>query len=91
MDIAARRMEIDPVELRRRNLLARDDFPYTSPAGMPYDHMSPRETFEEALQILDYDAFRAEQKAAREAGRYIGVGTSSYVEPTAAAMGYHGY
>jgi carbon-monoxide dehydrogenase large subunit len=90
MDIAARRMDIDPVELRRRNLLGRDDFPYGSPTGMPYDHMSPRETFEEALQILDYDAFRAEQKAAREAGRYLGVGTSSYVEPTATAMGYFG-
>ena len=66
VDIAARRMGIDPVELRRRNMLGRDDLPYTSPTGMPYDHMSPRETFEEALRLLDYDAFR--QRAGRGAG-----------------------
>jgi carbon-monoxide dehydrogenase large subunit len=58
--------------------------------GMPLDHMSPREVFEQALDLLDYDAFRQEQAAAREQGRYLGVGTSSYVEPTASAMGYFG-
>jgi carbon-monoxide dehydrogenase large subunit len=55
---------------------------------MPYDHMSPRETFEAALERLDYPAFRREQAAARAAGRYLGVGTCSYVEPTTSAMGF---
>ena len=88
LDIAARRMGIDPVELRRRNMLRRGDLPYTNPNGMHYDHMSPAETFEAALAHLDYDAFRREQAAARAAGRYLGVGTSSYVEPTTTGMGY---
>ena len=65
LDIAARQMGIDPVELRRRNLLRRDELPYANPNGMPYDSISPLETFEQALAMLDYDAFRAEQAAAR--------------------------
>jgi carbon-monoxide dehydrogenase large subunit len=90
LDIAARRMGIDPVELRRRNLLRADEMPYANPCGMPYDHMAPREALDQALALLDYDAFRAEQAAARKAGRYIGVGVSCYAEPTSAAFGYYG-
>jgi carbon-monoxide dehydrogenase large subunit len=90
LDIAARRMGVDPVALRRRNMLGMDDLPYVNPNGMPYDHMSPREAFEQALELLDYDAFRREQAAARARGRYLGVGTSSYVEPTTTGMGYFG-
>jgi carbon-monoxide dehydrogenase large subunit len=88
LDIAARRIGIDPVELRRRNLLRRDELPTTNPNGMPYSDMTPLETFEHALGLLDYPAFRREQERARSEGRYLGVGTSSYVEPTAAAMGF---
>ncbi|MBL7494951.1 xanthine dehydrogenase family protein [Frankia sp. CNm7] len=91
LDIAARDMGLDPVELRRRNMISRDDQPVPNPAGMPpYDHSSPLETFELALKLLDYDAFRAEQEAARAAGRYLGVGTGSYIEPTASGQEYYG-
>jgi aerobic carbon-monoxide dehydrogenase large subunit len=89
LDIAARRMAVDPAELRRRNLLRRDEMPYSSPTGMPYDHMDPLETLEQALTILDYDAFRKEQAAARGQGRYLGVGISCYAEPTAPAFGVY--
>jgi carbon-monoxide dehydrogenase large subunit len=88
LDIAARRMGLDPVELRRRNILRRDELPYANANGMPYSDMTPAETFEHALEILDYDAFRQEQAAAREEGRYLGVGTCSYVEPTTSAQPY---
>jgi carbon-monoxide dehydrogenase large subunit len=90
LDIAARRMEIDPMELRRRNLLRRDDLPYANPNGMTYDNVSPFETFEQALAILDYDAFRNEQAEARAAGRYLGVGLSNYVEPSTPGYGFYG-
>jgi aerobic carbon-monoxide dehydrogenase large subunit len=90
LDIAARRMGIDPVELRRRNLLQRDELPYRNPNGMAYDSISPAETFEQALAMLDYDGFRAEQAAARAAGRYLGVGTSNYVEPSTPGFGSYG-
>ena len=65
LDIAARQMGMDPVELRRRNLLRRDELPYANPNGMTYDSISPLETFEQALAMLDYEAFRAEQAEAR--------------------------
>jgi carbon-monoxide dehydrogenase large subunit len=87
LDIAARQMQIDPVELRRRNLLRRDELPYGNPNGMTYDNISPLETLEQALGILDYDAFRAEQAEARTAGRFLGVGTSTYVEPSTPGYG----
>ncbi|HEX3453842.1 MAG TPA: xanthine dehydrogenase family protein molybdopterin-binding subunit, partial [Gaiellaceae bacterium] len=90
LDIAAREMGIDPAELRRRNLLRQDELPYNSPNGMPYDRVTPLECFEHALELLDYDAFRAEQAAARAEGRYLGVGTCSYVEPSAPGVGFYG-
>jgi aerobic carbon-monoxide dehydrogenase large subunit len=89
-DIAARQLGIDPIELRRRNLLSRDDMPYANPCGMAYDAISPLETFEHGLEILDYEAFRREQAEARAAGRFIGVGIGNYVEPTTPGMGSHG-
>jgi len=90
LDHAARELGLDPVELRRRNMLSADDLPYVNGSGMPYSHVSPRETFEHALELLDYDALRREQAEARAAGRYVGVGTCSYVEPTTPGYGYYG-
>ena len=85
LDTAARRIGIDPVELRRRNMLRRDELPWANPNGMTYDNISPLETLEQAVEMLDYDAFRAEQRAERDRGRYLGVGTCTYVEPTTGA------
>jgi carbon-monoxide dehydrogenase large subunit len=90
LDIAARESGIDPVELRRRNLLRTDELPFANPNGMTYDSISPLETFEQALELLDYDAFRAEQAAARAEGRHLGVGLSNYVEPSTPGFGYYG-
>jgi carbon-monoxide dehydrogenase large subunit len=90
LDIAAREMGIDPAELRRRNLLRKDELPYANPNGMTFDHIAPLETFEHALTMLDYDAFRAEQADERERGRYLGVGFSTYVEPSTPQFGFYG-
>ncbi|PIB79813.1 xanthine dehydrogenase family protein molybdopterin-binding subunit [Mycobacterium celatum] len=88
LDIAARKMGMDPVELRRRNLLRRDEMPYFNPNGMPYDHVAPAETFEQAVKILDHEGFRKEQRDALAQGRYLGLGFSAYIEPTGAATGH---
>jgi aerobic carbon-monoxide dehydrogenase large subunit len=88
LDIAARKMYMDPVELRRRNILRRDEMPYFNPNGMPYDHVAPADTFEQAVKILDHEGFRKEQADALAQGRYIGLGFSAYIEPTAAATGH---
>ncbi|MBE1549998.1 carbon-monoxide dehydrogenase large subunit [Mycobacterium sp. OAS707] len=88
LDIAARKMNMDPVELRRRNILRGDEMPYFNPNGMPYDHVAPADTFEQAVKILDHEGFRREQREALDQGRYIGLGFSAYIEPTGAATGH---
>jgi carbon-monoxide dehydrogenase large subunit len=88
LDIAARKMNMDPVELRRRNILRGDEMPYFNPNGMPYDHVAPADTFDQAVKILDHEGFRREQREALEQGRYIGLGFSAYIEPTGAATGH---
>jgi carbon-monoxide dehydrogenase large subunit len=90
LDIAARKMGMDPVELRRRNILRGDEMPYFNANGMPYDHVAPADTLEQAVKILDHEGFRKEQQDALAEGRYIGLGFSAYVEPTGAATGYMG-
>ncbi len=87
LDISARRIGIDPVELRRRNLLRGGELPHRNANGMTYDSISPLETFEHALAMLDYEAFRAARAEARTAGRYLGVGVSNYVEPSTPGWG----
>ena len=85
LDKAARQMQIDPVELRRKNLIRRSELPYTTPAGIPVDDMSPAECFDKLLENFDVAAFRREQAEARKQGRYLGLGLSAYVEPTGSA------
>ena len=87
LDIAARDMGIDPVELRRRNLLRADELPYANPNGMTYDNVAPLDTLEQAVAMLDYNAFRTEQAEARGEGRYLGVGVAAYVEPSTPGYG----
>jgi aerobic carbon-monoxide dehydrogenase large subunit len=83
VDIIARELGIDPLEMRRRNILHRSELPYVSGTDMTYDLITSEETMERAVAILGYDDFRAEQAAAREEGRYLGVGLTVFVEPSA--------
>ena len=87
IDIAARRAGYDPLDLRRRNIVQQADLPYTTSTGATFDRITPSETLEQAVAMLDYDAFRREQAAAREQGRCLGVGIAVYVEPTAGGFG----
>jgi carbon-monoxide dehydrogenase large subunit len=88
MDLAARVVGIDPLELRRRNTVRDDELPYAMPSGMELDNVTPTATLEQAVEIIDYDAFRTEQQRAfNDEGRLLGVGIGSYVEPTSMASG----
>jgi len=78
MDTAARRFGIDPVDMRRRNLIRK--FPYTSASGLVYDEGSYLQTLEAAAKAIDLPAFRREQARLREQGRYWGLGFSSFSE-----------
>lgn len=85
LDVAARRIGIDPIEIRRRNLLTRADLPCKTGLGIPLDDISPAECLETLLENFDVVAFRKEQSTAREQGRFIGLGIATYIEPTGAA------
>ena len=80
MDAIAAELNLDPAEVRRRNFIQPDQFPYTTPPGNEYDSGDYDASLDRALEMIDYDAFRREQAAAREQGRYLGLGLSSYVE-----------
>jgi aerobic carbon-monoxide dehydrogenase large subunit len=85
LDRAARKLGIDAIELRRRNLIRRSDQPCTTPMGLTLEDISPAECLDVLLQKLDVAAFRAEQAEARKHGRYLGIAT--YIEPTAGSTG----
>jgi len=89
MDIAADELDIDPVELRRRNLLEPSDFPVSTHTGVVYDSGDYAAALAEALRLVDYDARRAEQAARRASGHHcqIGIGVAVYVEITGGALG----
>jgi carbon-monoxide dehydrogenase large subunit len=80
MDKAAKAFGIDPVEIRRRNLI--DKFPYTSATGLIFDEASYKETLEIAVREIGLPAFRARQKTARAKGRHLGIGFSTFSERT---------
>ncbi len=81
VDSLARKLGIDPLELRRRNVLQRDELPYTLPLGIPLFDVSPAETLEQAASMVDYDAFRVWQREQLAVGRLLGVGIGLYIEP----------
>jgi len=81
IDAIARALGRDPVEVRRRNMLHERDLPYTTATALSYRSVYPRETLERALATFDYDKRRAAQADARAAGRIVGIGTATYVEP----------
>jgi carbon-monoxide dehydrogenase large subunit len=80
MDKAARAFAIDPIDIRRRNLI--DKFPYKSAMGLEYDDASYKETLEMAVKAVDVPAFRKRQKEARAKGRHLGIGFATFSERT---------
>ncbi|MBI2708562.1 MAG: xanthine dehydrogenase family protein molybdopterin-binding subunit [Actinobacteria bacterium] len=85
IDLASDELGIDPVELRRRNLLRSDELPMTTLTGAAYDSGDYEGALDEALRLAGYDDLRAEQARRRDAGgrRQLGIGVSTYVEITA--------
>lgn len=81
IDEIAAALGIGPVEFRLMNTIPSE--PYVSASGMKYDGGSYRESIEAAAKMLDYEGFRDRQKEARAQGRYLGIGFSPFVEPTA--------
>jgi carbon-monoxide dehydrogenase large subunit len=82
LDLLAERLGLDPAEIRRRNLIARNAYPFTSAAGFVYDSGDFPKALEMALELAGYDALKRERDEARRRGRLLGVGISCYTEYT---------
>ncbi len=83
MDTAARKIGIDPAEVRRRNFIPADRFPYRTVTGQSYDSGDYPQALERALAAADYAGLRRQQAERRARGEIVGVGLASYVEPCA--------
>lgn len=88
MTIAARRLGIDPTELRRRNFIRADEFPYHAPAGAVFDSGDYEAALDELLRISDYDGLKRQREEARRSGRLFGIGLAAGVEPSGSNMAY---
>jgi carbon-monoxide dehydrogenase large subunit len=85
MDLLAAELGMDPVELRRRNFIAPDAFPFLTAAGSTYDNGDYARALDHALEVAGYEALRAEQAERRATNdrSALGIGVSTYVEITA--------
>ena len=82
MDMAAARLGLDPREIRLRNFVRAEDFPYRIGSGIVWDRSGFTECLTAACGHIDYDALRRRQEEVRAAGRYFGIGIASYAELT---------
>jgi carbon-monoxide dehydrogenase large subunit len=82
LDFAARATGIDPLELRRRNVVGDDEQPHSMPSGLVFHDTTSATTLEHAASLIGYDDFRAAQAEARVEGRLLGLGIGLYIEPT---------
>lgn len=80
MDRIAQELNLDPVELRRKNFPQPNEFPFATATGLFYDTGDYNKALDKALGIVDYQKLRADQAAARAQGKLIGIGVSTYVE-----------
>jgi len=91
MDRLAQELNIDPVEVRRKNFLEPEEFPFKTVTGLTYDSGNYQLAFNKALKLAGYQKLRREQKKFRNRKRYLGIGLSSYVEICAMGPGLGEY
>jgi 2-furoyl-CoA dehydrogenase large subunit len=88
MDMAARQLNMDPAEIRRRNFIAPGDFPYEAPAGAIYDAGDYGKALDLLLEISGYPDLKAMRAKAKASGRLFGIGFGAGVEPSGSNMAY---
>src|SRR4029079_10746651 len=88
VDVYAHEIGVDPADVRRRNFVPADAFPFTTPVGTVYDCGDYEAALDRVLAAADYDGLRAEQAARRARGDrlQLGIGLCTYVESTAAPL-----
>ena len=82
MDAAARKLQLDPAELRRRNMIRPDQMPYTNPLGQVYDSGAFEQILDQGLALADWNGFAARRSASEAAGKLRGRGIATFLEWT---------
>jgi len=80
VDLLSRRLGKDPVEIRLKNFIQKDEMPYTVATGLTYDSGDYAAALKKALEIVGYEKLREEQKRRRNVEKLLGIGISSYIE-----------
>jgi carbon-monoxide dehydrogenase large subunit len=83
MDAIAHELSLDPIEVRKRNLIPKEDFPYTTATNTTYDSGSYNYALDTLVAAANYEQLRAEQARLRAQGQHIGIGLCAYIESTA--------
>jgi carbon-monoxide dehydrogenase large subunit len=89
MELLARKLNMDPSELRLKNFVKKEQFPYPSPLGFVYDSGDYHMTLRKALDMIGYDDLRKEQAEKRERGELMGIGISTFTEAVGAGPSKH--
>ena len=90
VDLAAARIGMDPVEIRRRNLIADDAYPCASASGLRFELLSHHTALNKLMTMMNYDALRAEQATLRKKGIHRGIGIASFIEVTNPSAAFYG-
>ena len=90
VDLAAAKLGMDPLELRKRNVIPDDAYPATGASGIRLEVLSHEACLREAKRLVDYDALRAEQAALRQTGVYRGIGVAVLIELTNPSAAFYG-
>ena len=90
VDLAARKLGMDPLELRKRNVIPDDAYPCNGASGIRLEVLSHEECLRKIEQLIDYPALRAEQAALRERGIYRGIGFATVIELTNPGSAFYG-
>jgi 2-furoyl-CoA dehydrogenase large subunit len=88
VDMVAAELGMDPAEIRFKNFIQSDQFPYTTATGGVYDAGNYPKAFQMALDMIDYKKMREEQQKARKKGRYMGIGFATVVDPSVTNIAY---
>ncbi len=89
VDLVAKKLRIDPMEVRFRNFIQPEQMPYTTPSGEIYESGNYPECLRKALSLIGYEEFKKEKGELGKQGKYIGIGISAGIEPGTSNLGYY--
>ncbi len=90
MDRAAEAVDLDPVEIRQRNFVKDEDYPYASPTGYTFERLSHHQCLDGLMRACDYEGLRREQMEARQRGIHRGIGLAAFIEITTPGPAFYG-